>query len=69
VPCFIIHAKKDIIAHYKSVNIVRKMLKTNCQIYVFDSKKRAGHNIFYSPNHKRLYKKIGDFIEKNTSFK
>jgi len=67
-PSFIIHVLEDKIFHLNGVISVQKNINSHVnEIFIFDGKK-AGHNPFYSPNHKELYNLIGDFVEKNNLF-
>jgi len=68
-PCLIIHVAKEKIFHIAGVKFVKERINSKiCELYVFKETGRAGHNPFYSENHDKLYKIIGNFVEKNKLF-
>jgi len=68
IPCFIIYAKKDAFVNEKSAKILKCKLKDCCEVLILGPKKKCTHNLFYSPMHNIINKKIGRFIIKNNIF-
>ena len=65
VPYLIIGSKKDMIVDYRGFETIKKMIGSkNVKMFIFDSKKKANHNLFYSPHHNEVYKIIEEFIKK-----
>ncbi len=68
VPSLIIHSAEDKVFHPRSAKIISRNINSKInEIFIFNEL-NAGHNPFYSSNHEKLYKIIGDFVEKNKLF-
>lgn len=68
-PCLFVHVESDRIFHSIGVEILKKRISSRrVKSYLFKAKDRASHNPFYSPQHKNLYKVMGDFVQENKLF-
>ena len=68
-PCLIIHVAKDKLFSFEGAKIIREKIKSHIkEIVLFEEKGQISHNPFYSSNHEKIYKIIGDFVEKNKLF-
>lgn len=68
-PNLIVHVSSDHIFHPKGAEFVTRKINSKInKLVLLETEKRASHNPFYTRYHKRLYKILGDFIEKNNLF-
>ena len=68
-PCLIIHVTKEKIFSVTGARLMKKRIKSKiCKLKNFKESGKASHNPFYSKNHDKLYKIIGNFVEENKLF-
>jgi carboxylesterase len=67
VPCLSIHSTNESIGHWKSCHYIES--KINSKIKESLIMKSDWHNLFHSPNEKRVEKAIEEFIVNNKVFK
>jgi esterase/lipase len=68
-PCLVLHVEKDYVFHKKGAEFIyEKINSKKKKLTFFKGIGKISHNPFYSPGHRRLYKIIGDFVQKNRLF-
>lgn len=68
-PCLFVHVAQDKIFHPDGVRTLKEKIGSKiAQVTIFEENGKASHNPFYCPNHEKLYRLIGDFVEKNKLF-
>jgi len=67
-PCLFLHYKNDNVTDRGDKIILSKLSSKIKKSIVFPSNGEKEHNIFYSAYHQRIYRILGDFVEKNRLF-
>lgn len=66
-PCLLIHVEQDKLFKKSGVISLQNQISSKIsKLFLFEE--NSSHNPFYSPEHKVIYKEIGDFVGKNNLF-